>query len=133
MIKPIGSNSNLIATQQKAEAELEQNNFDQVLKKAGQAQDDKKLKEACQELESVFLYQMLSAMRSTLSPNPLLGRSQAEEIFQGMLDQEVTKNASKTGTVGLADILYNQLKQTMTQQKNPGPAQTQTTDTTTDK
>lgn len=128
MITPISSNSNLVATQQKAQAELEQNTFNQVLDKARQAQDDKKLKEACQELESVFLYQALSAMRSTVPANPLLGRSQAEDIFQGMLDQEVTKSASKSGGIGLADILYRQLKQTVSQEKETSTAETSTTD-----
>lgn len=129
MIRPISSNSNLIATQEKAQAELEQSTFNQVLDKARKADDDKRLKEACQEMESVFLYQVLSAMRSTVPPNPLLGRSQAEEIFQSMLDQELTKSASKTGSIGLAEILYKQLKQAMTLQKepdiqNPNPPET---------
>ncbi|MGE5454230.1 MAG: rod-binding protein [Methylocystaceae bacterium] len=119
MITPVSSNSNLIATQQKATAELEQNTFNQVLDKTRQAQDDKQLKAACQEMESVFLYQVMSTMRSTVPPNPLLGRSQAEDIFQGMLDQEVTKNAAKTGSIGLAEMLYGQLKQTLTQKSDP--------------
>jgi len=113
MIKPISSNSNLVATQQKAAAELEQSSFNKVLDKARQAEDDKRLREACQEMESVFLNQVLSTMRSTVPPNALLGRSQAEDIFQGMLDQEYAKSASKTGSIGLAEIIFRQLKQTM--------------------
>lgn len=116
MISPVSSNSNIAATQQKAAAELEQSTFNQVLDKARKANDEKRLKESCQEMESVFLNQVLSAMRSTVPANPLLGRSQAEEIFQSMLDQELTKSASKTGSVGLADILFQQLKQTLDQQ-----------------
>lgn len=111
MINPVSSNSNLMATQQKAAAELEKNTFNQVLQKTQQAQDDKSLLEACQELESVFLNQIMSVMRSTVPANALLGRSQAEEIFQGMLDQEYAKSASKTGSIGLAEIIFRQLKQ----------------------
>lgn len=130
MIRPISSNSNLAATQQKADAELAESTFNQVLDKARRADDEKRLKESCQEMESVFLNQVLSVMRSTVPANPLLGRSQAEEIFQSMLDQELTKSAAKTGTIGLAEILFKQLKQTLDQQPKTSSEVNSSVDTT---
>lgn len=77
-----------------------------------QAQDEAKLKEACQQLESVFLNQMLAQMRKCAGSENggLLGGGQGEQMFQGMLDQERAKAWSQDGGVGLASILFEQMK-----------------------
>ena len=43
----------------------------------------------------------------------ILKRSQAEELFQGMLDEELAKIMAESGETGLARSLYQQLVQSL--------------------
>ncbi|MGM9992325.1 MAG: rod-binding protein [Candidatus Bruticola sp.] len=76
------------------------------------AQDEAKLREACQQMESVFLNQMLAQMRkcSGAGEEGGLFGGKDQEMFQGMLDQERAKAWSQNGGVGLASILFEQMK-----------------------
>jgi flagellar protein FlgJ len=71
----------------------------------------KELLNSCQELESVFVYQMLRSMRSTVPKESLFGDSVGLDIFESMLDEEYSKEISRSGNFGLAKLLYNQLVQ----------------------
>ncbi|MEN6372149.1 MAG: rod-binding protein [Armatimonadota bacterium] len=73
--------------------------------------DEKALKDACIEFESVLVHQMIKNMRSTVMKTDLFGSSEKEEMFQDMMDEEVSKDFSKTGSIGLADVMYRQLIQ----------------------
>lgn len=83
--------------------------FAQTLDSASK-QNDKKLYESCQELESVFVARVFDSMRATISRSELLSRGFADDVFESMLYDEYAKNVSKSGSIGLADILYKQLK-----------------------
>lgn len=74
-----------------------------------------KLKEACQEFESLLLGQMLSQMRTSVEvmKSNLFGEGKDEEVFASFLDQERAKAWSQSGGIGLASILYQQLKNTI--------------------
>ncbi|MDR3592276.1 MAG: rod-binding protein [Negativicutes bacterium] len=74
--------------------------------------DDAKLKATCTEFEAVFINLMLSQMRKTVPKDALLPQSSGQDIMQSMLDTEMTKNMSHAGGIGLADMLYRQLKLT---------------------
>ena len=87
-----------------------QKNFEQILNQAVQSKDDKKLFQACQELEAVFLDQVLNSMRSTILRSDLVERSFAEDTFESMLYEEYAKEISKTESIGLARIIYEQIK-----------------------
>ena len=65
-----------------------------------------------QQMESVFLNQMLAQMRkcSMAGEEGGLFGSKDQEMFQGMLDQERAKAWSQSGGVGLASILFEQMK-----------------------
>ncbi|MBN2420153.1 MAG: peptidoglycan DD-metalloendopeptidase family protein [Deltaproteobacteria bacterium] len=71
---------------------------------------DNKLKEACKQFESVFVYEMLKSMRNSIPKTDLFSGGQAEEIYQSMLDQELSKNMAGQGSNSIANILYQQLK-----------------------
>ncbi len=85
-------------------------NFDKILQQATNEKDNKKLYETCVELESVFLSKVLDAMRASIPRSDLINRSLAEETFESMLYDEYAKEMSKSNSVGIAQILYNQLK-----------------------
>lgn len=84
--------------------------FEDALKKAAETGDDKRLKEACQEFESVFLNMMLSTMRKTIPDGGLVEKSQGTKTFETMLDEEYAKSLSKAGGIGLGDMLFAQMK-----------------------
>ena len=71
-------------------------------------QDDK-LKDACRQFEAVLVSQMLKEMRATLPKNDFFGSDEKEEMFRGMLDDEIAKGVAQTGSFGLADVIYSQL------------------------
>lgn len=70
---------------------------------------DAKKWRVAQEFESLFLQQMLGAMRKTIPEGGLTETSHGREIFTEMLDAEMAKSASRQGGVGLADLIYRQL------------------------
>ena len=74
------------------------------------AQKNEDLKKACKEFEAVFTYQLLKSMRTTVEKCDLFHGGHGEEIYQSLLDQELSKNLSGPGNNSLANILYNQLK-----------------------
>ena len=77
------------------------------------SEDDKKLKKACQEMESVFLNMLLKTMRDTVPKSELGGNTQRTETMQSMMDMEMTRNLAAAGGTGIAAMMYRNLK-------NPG-------------
>lgn len=70
---------------------------------------DKKLREACEGFEAMFLNMMYREMRNTVPENTLFGNSNADKIWHDMLDTEMVNNMAAAGGVGLADVIYKQL------------------------
>jgi len=83
--------------------------FTRELESAVNKKDKQKLMASCQELESVFINKIMESMRATIPKSDVVEKSFATETFESMLDEEYSKNMSKTGSIGLADILYKQL------------------------
>lgn len=78
----------------------------------GKQQDagDRKLRKACEEFEAVFTYQLLRSMRQTVEKGDLFHGGAGEEVYESMLDQELSKSMAGIGKGGLADQLYQQLR-----------------------
>ena len=75
------------------------------------SQDDKKLMEACQEFESIFLYMMMKEMRKTVPEDGIVEKSQGTIMFEEMHLEEMANEISKGDNgMGLAKQLYNQFK-----------------------
>lgn len=73
--------------------------------------EDKELMNACKTFEGYFLQMMYKSMRSTVdTSSSFMPQSNAEKIFQDMLDEENSKKAAESGNgIGLAQMLYKQL------------------------
>ena len=69
-----------------------------------------RLRRAAEEMEAVVLTQMMSAMRSTVPDGGLFPKSQANEIFRSLLDQELARAASRRSPFGLAGALTETLQ-----------------------
>lgn len=68
------------------------------------------LRKAARQFEAVFINQMISAMRKTVGEGGLIDKSNGQDIFEGMLDEEWSKKlANKAGPNSLSEILYRQL------------------------
>jgi flagellar protein FlgJ len=70
----------------------------------------KKLKKACTDFEAIFVGQLLKEMRKTVHKEGFIDGGNAEKIFTSMLDDEYAKELAKDGNLGLADMLFKQLK-----------------------
>lgn len=71
---------------------------------------EKKLKDACTEMESLFVNSMFKEMRKTIHKSDWLHGGYAEEIFEDMLYEQYSLNLSKNSSMGLAKMLYDEMK-----------------------
>lgn len=67
------------------------------------------IREAARTFESLFLNEIMKNMRKSLPQDGLLSKGFANNVFNSMLDQEYSQIASKSGQLGLADIIARQL------------------------
>ncbi|SDE99331.1 rod-binding protein [Sporolituus thermophilus] len=74
----------------------------------GAVREDQKLRQACRDMEALFLGLLLNRMRSTVPKAGLLDTTQ-EEMMRPLLDRELTSTMAQAGGIGLADMLYRQL------------------------
>jgi len=73
--------------------------------------EEQKLKKACADFESLFVYNLLHTMRKTIPKGDSAMQSSGKETYDMMFDQKVAEELSHTGGgMGLQKILYNQLK-----------------------
>jgi len=73
------------------------------------AAEEKKLREACQEMEGFLWQEVLRGFRRAVPESSLLPQAAGHDIFQDLLDEELAKAISKGNPGGLADLLYRQL------------------------
>jgi flagellar protein FlgJ len=71
--------------------------------------DRKKLKKACTDFEALFIAQMLKSMRQTVPQTGFLGKGLGNEIYQGLMDQELSKKLAHNKGLGLGQVLYRQM------------------------
>jgi flagellar protein FlgJ len=96
--------------------------FEQTLKSSFDNNNPKELKKACQDFEGIILNMMFSEMRATIQKSELIPSDAGTDIFQSMMDEELTKATSKGRGIGIADMLYKQLSKRLPKEE--------TTDTT---
>lgn len=85
---------------------------------AGKApnREDAALKKACKDFESMLVGQVMKQMRQTVQKSDLFGSSEKEDMFQGMLDDQMATDMSKHQSLGIADAMYKQLSRQKTAQ-----------------
>jgi Rod binding domain-containing protein len=71
----------------------------------------KKLHDAAQQMESLFVGMLFKEMRKSESHVSLTGKtSNAEETFRDMLDEKRSEALAKTGSLGIGKIVEQQLR-----------------------
>jgi Rod binding domain-containing protein len=71
-----------------------------------------KLKEACRDFEAVFINKLWKQMRASVPKDGYL-HSKEEDMYVSMFDWEMSRKMSSAGGIGLGDMLFEQLSQTL--------------------
>ena len=100
------------------QAQLQKNLFSQMSEKNlerlrnesgfGKMDGEKDIEKVSRDFESVFLNKLLSSMRKTIPKSGLLD-SFASDMFQSMMDEEISKEMSKNKGMGMGEMIYNDL------------------------
>ena len=76
-----------------------------------QQAEEKKLKKACADFESIFAYNLMKSMRKSIPSGGVISKSSGRENWEMMLDQQIAQSLSQKGQgLGMQTILYNQMK-----------------------
>ena len=79
-----------------------------ALRKSARADDPSALREVARQFESIFTKMMLDSMRKASFGDPLFGSDQAD-MYQDMMDDQLSVEMSQGKGMGLADLLIKQL------------------------
>jgi flagellar protein FlgJ len=79
------------------------------LRAAADQNDPAALREVASQFEALFLQTMLKNMREASLGDPIFGNSDQQEMYQGMMDQQLALEMASGKGVGLADMLVRQL------------------------
>ena len=71
---------------------------------------DDKLWDVCCKFESIFMQQMMTAMRKSVPKSGFMPQGYAEGVHDSMMDQAISDVGSKQGNLGLAVQMYRQLE-----------------------
>ncbi len=75
-----------------------------------------RLKDVCRDFEAIFLHQLFQIMRKSGPKSDLLDSGFASDVYEDILDQQLATEMSRTGAFGLADILYEQMREAVVAQ-----------------
>jgi len=112
-INDVSSQINILKTDSLKDAKKldasDANGFAAILEKAGQEGDDEKLKEACDQFEAIFINMFMQNIRNAQGEGGIIPKGQGEKMFEGMLDEEMSKEMAKSGGFGISKVMYDQL------------------------
>ena len=86
----------------------------QLKHSSGKNDDDAALKQAAKQFESIFMGMLLSSMRKAneVFEDEGVLNSNATKFYQDMYDKQLSTELSEKGSLGLADLLVQQLRPT---------------------
>jgi flagellar protein FlgJ len=82
------------------------------IKNVGHSDDQtrRQMKEACSELESLFIYYLLKEMRETVPKDGLFSGGKTEEMYTSMFDIQLAKEIAMKRGIGISSIVLNQVE-----------------------
>lgn len=85
--------------------------------------DMTRIDETARDFEAMFMTEMLRPMFEGLKVDETFGGGKGEEIFQSMMLDEYGKNMATQGSLGIADLVREQLIEMQSQANKPEMAQ----------
>ncbi|GEM_PF-2054799 len=67
------------------------------------------LRKAARDFESVFMAQVLKQMRETVHKEEMFHGGPGEDLFEGLLDEEISRRMAGQGSLGVGELLYRDL------------------------
>ncbi len=67
------------------------------------------VRKVAKQFESLFVNQMISAMRKTVVKGGIVPESNAERVYQSMLDSQYSEKMADTEQLGLSQLIYDHL------------------------
>ncbi len=88
------------------------------------AKQKAELKKVSQEFEAVFIAHLLKVMRETIEESGLLEGGFGKSTYTELFDQEVSLSLARRGTLGISNLLYNNLSEKLnnTEKEKSGQA-----------
>ncbi|MBL0714176.1 MAG: rod-binding protein [Desulfosarcina sp.] len=68
-----------------------------------------RLKQACADFEALLIQKLFQTMRASIPKSGLIDSGPAEEIYTGMLDQQVAQDLALQGGLGLSAQIKEQI------------------------
>ena len=73
-------------------------------------EDESGLKAASEEFEAIFINMLLQQFRNSIPEDGLIPKSNSLKMYEELLDQQTSTNLSQNGNLGMADMIFTQLK-----------------------
>jgi flagellar protein FlgJ len=80
-----------------------------ALRRGADGNDPAALREVAGQFEALFIQSMLKNMRDASLADPVFGDSEQHEMYQGMLDQQLSVEMASGRGIGLAEMLVRQM------------------------
>lgn len=106
---PIGSQPLALRA---AQYQVRQAKAHALAKTPPQETETKRLKDACDSFEALFMQQMLKQMRATVPKDGMFSGGSAEQIYSEMLDAELSKEMAGSGGLGISRLLFEHMMAT---------------------
>ena len=72
--------------------------------------NEEALRKTAQQFEAMFLSMMLNEMRKGVMKSSLIPKGPGHDMIMSLLDQEMAKAWASQGGIGIADMIFQQLK-----------------------
>ena len=79
--------------------------------------DEESLKKSCRDFETIFIQRMFNEMLKTTKMGEQFGKGAGGDFFKDMFTQQISEDLSKRSPIGIADQMYNQLKERFGEKK----------------
>lgn len=76
---------------------------------SGKKIDEKRLKQAAQDFEALFINQLLQSMRRTVGKSGLLGDAPGKDVYQSLFDREISRKLAQQGGLGLGNTMVQKI------------------------
>lgn len=71
--------------------------------------DDAAIRQFSQDFEALFVQRLMKEMRKSVPHSELMGNSMSMQWFEEMFDQAVAKEVAAENSIGMAQVIYEQL------------------------